>query len=119
MEVGRVGPEGRIDLAGEPIEHDVGQKHVTTEVTIDITIAITPVTELLDNPGSQADGGVREGVGERLRFCPHDSRVARLFLQPMRQLLLVTFFVRAEGRVGRWCATDPEEVDIDSAKASR
>src|SRR3954466_1456801 len=59
MQAGTVQPEARIDRAREPIEHDVGQKHVTTEVTVDITVAITPIPELLDDPGSQADGGVR------------------------------------------------------------
>src|SRR5207253_7772217 len=51
--------------------------------------AVAPTPELLDEPGSQADGRVGESVCERLRFGSLNPLVARLLRHPVLQLIEV------------------------------
>jgi hypothetical protein len=75
-----VWPETRIDRARQPIEHDIGEKHIAAEMSVDVAIAIAPAAKLLDDPRGEADGRVGERVGERLRPGTHDRRIAGLLL---------------------------------------
>src|SRR3954471_12375437 len=50
VSAGVVGPEGRPDRAGDPVNHDVGQQLVLAESTLEIIAAVRPGLELLNYP---------------------------------------------------------------------
>ena len=79
---GVVGPERRPDGAGDPVDHDVGQQEVLAEAGLDVAAAVAPRPELLGDPAGQPDGGVGQGVGQRLRTGPLDPLVAGPLLEP-------------------------------------
>src|SRR5206468_6901734 len=59
-----VGPEGGINGAGGPVQHHRRQQFVPGKALLDFSTAVAPTPELLDDPGSQADGRVGESVCE-------------------------------------------------------
>src|SRR5262249_38692713 len=55
MEARVIGPERRVDRAGDPVERHVGQERVLAEASLHVAPAVTPRPELLDDPRSQPD----------------------------------------------------------------
>src|SRR5262245_16500649 len=82
-----VGPEGGVNGAGGPVQHHSRQQFVLGKALLDVSTAVAPTPELLDNPGSQADGRVGESVCERLRFGSLNPLVPRLLRRPVLQLI--------------------------------
>src|SRR5438445_9923624 len=52
---GVVRPEGRVDGARHPVEHNVGQEYVLGEAPLDVAAAVAPGPKLFPDPGRQAD----------------------------------------------------------------
>src|SRR5438445_7216440 len=84
-----VGPEGGINGAGGPVQHHRRQQFVLGKALLEFSTAVAPTPELLDDPGSQADGRVGESVCERLRFGSLKPLVPRLLRHPVLQLIEV------------------------------
>ena len=110
-----VGPEGRVDGAGDPVEHHVRQQRVLVEASLDVSVAIAPRAELLDDPRGEPHRRVGQPVRQRLRLRALDRLVAGLLAQPVIQLLEVRALVRRRCRSGRAAvARHRQEVDVDA-----
>ncbi len=65
---------------GDPVDHHRGQQVVGRHAAL-----VGPAVELLGDPAHQADRGVVQPVGERLRPRALDVHVAALLLEPVRE----------------------------------
>ena len=82
---------GRCAGLGDPVEHDIRQQLVLCEAALDISVAVTPLAELLDNPRCQARWGIVEAVPEALGLRRLDLLIRTLvghvgvaFLHPLQ-----------------------------------
>ena len=116
---GVVRPEGRVDGARHPVEHDVGQEHVLGEAPLDVAAAVAPGPKLFHDPGRQADRRVREPVGEGLGPRALNPLVARLLALPVEQGLEIRSVLLRRVRGGRQVAPEPEEGHVDADQAAR
>ena len=62
--------------AGEPVQHDIGDHLILRERFVRLRTTVAPAAKLLDVPGRQAGGGVRERIaqGQWLRSLYREVR---------------------------------------------
>ena len=53
MQARVIRPERRVDRAGDPVERHVREQGVFREASLDLTVAVAPRAELLDDPCRQ------------------------------------------------------------------
>lgn len=61
-----IGPEGRVDRTGEPVQRNVCQQVIPRDRCLGIATAIGPGAELLGDPRRQAEGRVGQGICGRV-----------------------------------------------------
>src|SRR5215216_949402 len=86
---GVVGPKRRPDRARRPIHHHRRKQVVFGESALRITVAVTPPSELLDDPGSETDWRVGQCVSRSLRASALQQRVPGFLVQPFAKLVQV------------------------------
>ncbi len=114
-----VGPEGRVDGAGHPVDHHVGEQLVLGEAPLHLPVAVAPAPELLHDPRGQPRRGVAEPEGEGLRPRALDPLIARLLPLEAREVGEVLLLLGSG--IGRRLdvAAEREQVDVDADEPLR
>src|SRR3954467_9003609 len=105
-----------VDRFGHPVQSDVGEQFVPREAPRDITIAVAPPAELLDDPRGKASRRIVESQRQRLWLRALDHRVRALVLPELGDRLEILLFPGAgivrwlqrveEGNIGQMDAGD-------------
>jgi hypothetical protein len=113
-----VGPERRVDRAGDPVQRDVCEEPVDIDRRLEVAVAVGPHVELLSDPGRQSRRRIGQGIGRRLRPGALDQAVARLPGLPVTGLLPVGAVLLAELGRERHVQRQGEEVNPRSASGT-
>jgi hypothetical protein len=105
---------GGMDRLGHPIDHHVGEQLIFAETLFHVAIAVAPRTELLHDPGSQADRRVVQAVGQGLWFARLNHRIRTLLEEPALVGTQILLLGRGEIRLPRIQGVKAEVRDMDA-----